>query len=166
MFEHRGSPSIDQVLDDFERDGVIARHPATARRFAATRTRLLAYLATDAQRALLPDERVLLTSERQFAPLGAFSRVFGASVLIAALPGFLDAGWLPRQAYDARAQIRFAELLCDWILARRLVDAGEMSCLVYEVRDAARGARAAIPTTSGEPGPTLGPAARPAAHEA
>lgn len=147
MFEHQGGcPSIDQVLDDFERDGAIARHPATARRFAATRTRLLAYLATDAQHALLPDERLLLQAERQFGPDGAFARVFGPEVLIAALPGFLEPGWLPRQVYDGRLQVRFVELLCQWVVARGLVNAGEMSCLIYGVHDAARAARAALRT--------------------
>lgn len=141
MFETRESPSIDQLLTLFGHDGVMARHPATLRRFAATRTRLLAYLATDAQHALSPNGLVLLNAERQFAPDGAFARVFGADVLVSALPGFLQPSWLPRSVYDARAQIRFVELLCDWVVARRYVDAGALSCLVYGVADAARAAR-------------------------
>lgn len=143
MFE-TPQPNIDAILQMFSTSGALPRHPALAPRLTAIRTRLLAYLATDAQRVLVPDERVVLTAERQFRPEGAFARVFGAEVLVAALPGFLGAGWLPRQGYDARLQIRFAETLCEWIVARRLVDRSDTSCLIYEVRDAARDARASL----------------------
>jgi hypothetical protein len=157
MFEHLDSPSIDQILDSFGRDDPIARHPATSRRSADTRTRLLAYLATDAAQVLVPDARVLLTAERQFAPDGAFTRVFGAEVLVAALPGFLEPGWLPRHVYDARAQVRFVELLLDWTVAHGLVDAGEMSCIIYGVLDSARAARRSLGagTRESESHPTL-----------
>ncbi len=157
MFESLDSPSIDQILEAFGRHDSIARHPATSRRSADTRTRLVAYLATDAARVLLPDERALLAAERQFAPDGAFNRVFGAQVLVAALPGFLEPGWLPRHVYDARAQVRFVELLCDWIVANGLVDAGEMSCIIYGVLDSARAARRSLgaPSRETQPDPTL-----------
>jgi hypothetical protein len=158
MFEHMDCPSIDQVLDAFGRDDSIARHPATTRRSADTRTRLLAYLATDAERVLLPDEQALLTAERQFAPDGAFTRVFGADVLVATLPAFLEPAWLPRHPYDARAQVRFVELLCDWVVAHGLIDAGEMSCIIYGVLDSAREARAALGTARRELDPPLGDA--------
>jgi hypothetical protein len=144
MFETRTSPSIDQLLEAFGRDDVAARHPAMLRRLASTRTRFLAYLATDATHVLTPEERVLLSGERQFSPDGAFSRVFGAEVLMAALPGFLEPAWLPRRTYDARAQVRFVEVLSDWLVAHRFIDRGEMSCFVYDVRAAARAARAFV----------------------
>jgi hypothetical protein len=163
MFDDGWRPSIDQVLDDFARDGAVARHPASSGRFAATRTRLVAYLATDAQHALHRDERALLLSEREFAPEGAFSRIFGPEVLLAALPGFLEPGWLPRQLFDARFQIRFVELLCDWLVARRLVRRRAVGCQVGDVRDAARSARAAIRTVQRrDEGPGPATAARQA----
>lgn len=160
MFEQRESPTIDGILDGFARDGSMARHPATMRRIGAIKTRLLAYLATDAQHALLADERILLGAEREFAPDGAFSRVFGAEVLLAVLPGFLEPAWLPRQAFDARAQVRFVELLRDWIVARGVIDA-DVSCLVYAIGDAARAARAFLRerAQAGSTAPTPRPAA-------
>ncbi len=148
MFDNTSSPSIDQILDAFARDDAMARHPATLHRFDATRARLASFLTTDGEEVLVPAERALLAAELQFATEGAFGRVFGAEVLIAALPGFLRPAWLPEHPFDARAQVRFVELLTHWVVAHGLVDAGEMSCFLYSVSDAARDARAWLHTDS------------------
>ena len=138
------SPSIDEVLDAFAQKSVIARHPATNRRVRETRAKLARYLAADAGQILDPHQRALLTAEQQFDPDGAATRIFGPDVLVAALPGFLATGRLPRLRPDARAQILIVEALADWVASRGMVGTagtGELTSAVGRVAEAAKAAR-------------------------
>jgi hypothetical protein len=140
----RGSASIEEILAAFAREVSITRHPATQRRVAEARQRLDRFLDTDAESALTPDERALLTAERQFTPAGALARVLGAPTLLRALPTFLAPAWLPSHPLDAKAQVRFVELLTDRVVADRRVALAEAATGSRAVAEAARSVRAAL----------------------
>ena len=147
MHDAVASPSIEQVLDAFVRESVIARHPATVGTVRGTRTRLASYLANDAAQVLTAEQRALLEAEQQFDQQGAATRIFGPEVLAAALPGFLSTTRPRLSGREALAQIVVVEALSDWVASRGLVgtaDSGNMRSTVVRIAEAALAARAEL----------------------
>jgi hypothetical protein len=144
MVDARGSASIAEILVAFTREVSIARHPATHRRVAEVCARLDRFLATDAEPALTPAEGALLTAERQFSADGALPRVLGAPALLRALPRFLGPRWLAERPLDAKAQLRFVELLTEWVVAGERIEVADALTGSEAVAAAARAARAAL----------------------
>ncbi|MFC4555592.1 hypothetical protein [Georgenia faecalis] len=134
--------SMAQALEAFFADAAMSDHPATRARIIAVRRHLDVFLDTEAERALVPDERILVEAEREIDPVAAVARVAPPEALIAALPGFLEDAWLlPAQA-DARVQVRVVAQLAEWVTHHGL--APGMECFVHQIHTAVRDARRSI----------------------
>lgn len=111
------------LIDDFFADLAFGRSATTVRRYVRVHQRLMHFLDTaDMTLGLGGDRTVLLEAERQFHPEGAFWTIYGADELIACLPSFLHAAWLPGARAEARMQISVVSRLVD-----HLVRAGRLS---------------------------------------
>jgi hypothetical protein len=125
-------PTITRVLRDFFDAQFASMPPVRRERAVQIEHRLRAFLEAEGEQGLVTFDLVLLRTERQISPTGAFSRLMHADDLVVALPGFVADAWLPADPVDRRLQVRLAGQLLDHVIGRALIDPGEMACFVLE----------------------------------
>ena len=130
------------LLDDFFRAEARGRSPATVRRHARVRQRLMDFLdLADLAPCLGTEPATLVELERQLCPQGAFWSGLGADELVCCLVGFVQAPWLPRSVAEARTQISLTGRLLTHLEGRGVLDLRLVGCVLRDTEVALQRAR-------------------------
>ena len=134
-------PTITRILRDFFDAQFETMPPVRRDRAIEIEYRLRQFLEAEGEHRLVTFDLVLLRTEQQISPTGAFSRLMHADDLAVVLGGFVAENWLPRDPVDRRLQVRLTGLLLKHLIARALIDPHEMACFVLETQARINAAR-------------------------
>jgi hypothetical protein len=148
--------TIDVIVTEFFDERLVGAGSTRRGRLRFLEKSLRDYLEAEGERILVSADLVLLTSERQFDPHGAFCRTMHADDLVFALPGFLER-CVPADVTDFRVQLATIEALVAWLIRKRQIDPYMSECILLDVGAGLRRGRAelrsrcAAPASPGSP---------------
>lgn len=125
-------PSIDVLLQDYFHDARQSASGIALTRLDTVERELRDFLEREGYRQLTTGGLAILESERQFEPRGAFSRSMHAEDLVFALPDFLETA--SGDHLLRRARLRHIEHLVARVIGYRLIDPGDFSCVLIDLR--------------------------------
>jgi hypothetical protein len=124
-------PTVTEILRQFFDPQFEFMPPVRRARAVRIELRLREFLEKEGERGLVGFDRVLLRTERQVGPAGAFCRLMHADDMVAVLGGFVSEAWLLPDPVDRRLQVRLTGLLLKYVVDCRLLPEGA-ECMVYE----------------------------------
>jgi hypothetical protein len=131
----RRLPTIDEVLRPFFAQRLEGATGIRRKRIQQIEVLLREYLEAEADPVLTSSERALIAAERQFQPIGAFSRTMDAEALLFTLLGFLTPPHLAADPLLQRTQLSLAESLIARLVAIDLAGR-DLACFWYDLRAA------------------------------
>ncbi len=150
-----------ETLQTFFADECVGRARGTQARYERVHQHLILYLdEADVSFCLGTHPAALLEAERQFAPGGAFLRLFGFEELVCCIPEFLSDTWLLPGPSDARTQISLIDRMLRWLTANRLFDRYYLGCAYWDAEAAIKRARRRAHNTSASVDDPWDPATR------
>ncbi|MFC0681731.1 hypothetical protein ACFFGH_28200 [Lysobacter korlensis] len=136
-------PTIDTILTEFFAAELEGKRGITRERIEFVDVSLRHFLEAAGEQVLVADDLILLATEREFEPEGAFARTMHADDLIFALAGYLNS-MVPREPMVLRVQLRMVDRLIGWMLGRHLVNHDELVTPLMHARAAIDSGRARL----------------------
>lgn len=127
-------PHIEEILTEFFSGQLEGKTGLRRKRIEFAYARLRECLEAEGPRVLVTNDLVLLAAEREFHPDDAFTRTMHADDLIYTLGIYVRDPWLSENATDRRVQLRLADALAGTVLGKRLINRGDMMCVLLDLR--------------------------------
>lgn len=125
--------TVDQLFTDFFARMRAQHSGVRLARVHRVEAALRQCAEADGARILIARDPQILEAEKQFAPEGAFARIAHGDDLIFVLAMFVESKRLLDDVEDRRMQLRAAEGLARYAVARCELDPGQLSCPLLDI---------------------------------